>query len=95
MAVAGNLLGKDRPFAPVLYFWSDQYDARIQAYGTFPAGAEMTVLHGDLAGRKFVGAYRQHGKVVGVLGWNSPRELGKFRQLLVDHAPCPQQRATP
>jgi NADPH-dependent 2,4-dienoyl-CoA reductase/sulfur reductase-like enzyme len=90
MAVAANLLGAGKAFAPVPYFWSDQYDARIQAYGIFPAGADITVLHGDLASRKFVVAYGQQGTVVGVLGWNCPRELRGFRQLVVDHAPQQQ-----
>lgn len=92
MAVAANLLGEERPFAPVPYFWSDQYDARIQAYGIFPEGAEVTVLHGSLDDRKFVAAYGHEGKVVGVLGWNSHRELRKLRQLVVDRAPDPGQR---
>ena len=89
MAVAANLLGADKTFAPVPYFWSDQYDARIQAYGIFPQGADITVLHGDLASRKFVAAYGERGTVVGVLGWNSHRELRKLRRLVVDRAPWP------
>jgi 3-phenylpropionate/trans-cinnamate dioxygenase ferredoxin reductase subunit len=89
MAVAANLLGANQTFAPVPYFWSDQYDVRIQAYGIFPEGADITVLHGDLASRKFVAAYGERGTVVGVLGWNSHRELRKLRQLVVDRAPWP------
>ena len=91
MAVAGNLLGADRPFAPVPYLWTDQYDARIQAYGIFPADADITVLHGEPISRKFVAGYAHQGKLVGVLGWNSPRELRKLRQLVVDHTPWPLQ----
>jgi NADPH-dependent 2,4-dienoyl-CoA reductase/sulfur reductase-like enzyme len=91
MAVAGNLLGADRPFAPVPYFWTDQYDARIQAYGIFPADADITVLDGQPTSRKFVAGYGRHGQMVGVLGWNSPRELRKLRQLVVDRTPWPPQ----
>jgi 3-phenylpropionate/trans-cinnamate dioxygenase ferredoxin reductase component len=29
IVAAGNLLGDDRPFAPVPFFWTDQYDAKI------------------------------------------------------------------
>jgi 3-phenylpropionate/trans-cinnamate dioxygenase ferredoxin reductase subunit len=89
MAVAANLLGADQTFAPVPYFWSDQYDARIQANGIFPPDADVAVLHGDVVSRRFVAAYGQSGRVVGVLGWNCPRELRRFRQLVVDHAPWP------
>ena len=91
MAVAANLLGAEQTFGPVPYFWSDQYDARIQAYGIFPDGADITVPHGDLDSRKFVAAYSTRGTVVGVLGWNSPREVRKLRQLVVDHAPAQQK----
>jgi hypothetical protein len=87
IAAAGNLLGDDRPFAPVPYFWTDQYDAKIQAYGIFPGGAEVEVLHGDPGDRRFVAAYRQQGTVAGVLGWNAPHELRQLRQLVAEHAP--------
>jgi 3-phenylpropionate/trans-cinnamate dioxygenase ferredoxin reductase component len=93
MAVAGNLLGADKAFVPIPYFWSDQYDARIQAYGIFPENADTTVLHGQLADRKFVVGYGHQGKTVGVLGWNNPRELRRLRQLVVDQAPWPPERS--
>jgi 3-phenylpropionate/trans-cinnamate dioxygenase ferredoxin reductase subunit len=87
MVVAANLLGDNKPYAPVPYFWTDQYDARIQAYGIFPADADITLMHGELASRRFVAGYSHQGRVVGVLGWNSPRELRTLRQLVVDAAP--------
>jgi NADPH-dependent 2,4-dienoyl-CoA reductase/sulfur reductase-like enzyme len=93
MAVAANLLGADRAFVPIPYFWSDQYDVRIQAYGIFPEDAEITVLHGQPASRKFVVGYGHRGKMVGVLGWNSPRELRRLRRLVVDHTPWPPRRS--
>ncbi|HET6743054.1 MAG TPA: FAD-dependent oxidoreductase [Kribbella sp.] len=84
-AAAANLLGADRPFASVPYFWSHQYDARLQAYGIFPTGAETTVVYGDVADRTFAVAYVENGTVVGVLGWNCPpRRLRELRQLVVD-----------
>jgi 3-phenylpropionate/trans-cinnamate dioxygenase ferredoxin reductase subunit len=89
IAVAGNLLGDDRPFAPVPYFWTDQYDAKIQAYGIFPSGAEIQTLSGDLGERRFVVAYGHQGTVVGVLGWNSPRDVRTLRQLVAERAPWP------
>jgi NADPH-dependent 2,4-dienoyl-CoA reductase/sulfur reductase-like enzyme len=89
MAVAGNLLGDDRPFAPVPYFWTDQYDARIQAYGIFPPGADVVVLDGDPAERRFVAAYVAGGRVSGVLGWNNPREVRGRRELVAERTPWP------
>ncbi|MFD9946400.1 NAD(P)/FAD-dependent oxidoreductase [Nonomuraea sp. NPDC059023] len=78
-AVARNLLGADRPYAPIPYFWSDQFTTKIQAYGILPADAEITLEHGELTGDRFVVAYRRHGHTVGLLGWNSPRELRTLR----------------
>ncbi|MFI1335278.1 NAD(P)/FAD-dependent oxidoreductase [Streptomyces sp. NPDC020845] len=89
MAVAAGILGEQRPFAPIPYFWSDQYDARIQAYGIFPEHADVTIVHGSPDDRSFVAAYGHEGKTVGVLGWNSHRELRAHRRLVVDHAPHP------
>ena len=51
MAVARNLLNPEtlRPFAPVPYFWSDQYDMKIQAYGHLRGHDEAVIVDGDLA----------------------------------------------
>jgi len=87
IAAAGNLLGDNQPFAPVPYFWTDQYDTRIQAYGIFPPDADFQLLSGDPGERRFAAAYGHHGTVTGVLGWNSPREVRRLRQLVVDRAP--------
>jgi NADPH-dependent 2,4-dienoyl-CoA reductase/sulfur reductase-like enzyme len=88
IAAAGNLLGDDKPFAPVPYFWTDQYDAKIQAYGIFPAGADIKFLSGDPAERRFTAAYGRHGTVTGVLGWNAPpRELRTLRRLAAGGVP--------
>ena len=93
IAAAGNLLGDDRPFAPVPYFWTDQYDTKIQAYGIFPNDAEIEILHGDPDDLRFVAAYGHRGTVVGVLGWNSHREIRTLRHLVADHATWPIPRS--
>lgn len=82
IAVANNILGADRPFTPVPFFWTDQYDARIQGVGTFPAGAEVYVADGDPAEGRFLAHYVADDRVVGVLGWNMPRELRAARELV-------------
>ncbi|WP_406010781.1 FAD-dependent oxidoreductase [Streptomyces sp. NBC_00637] len=74
MAVARNLLHPDgrKPFAPVPYFWSDQYDMRIQAYGFLRGHDEVAVVEGDLAERRFVAAYRTGDRVSGALAVGMP-----------------------
>ncbi|MEU6357280.1 FAD-dependent oxidoreductase [Streptomyces sp. NPDC047072] len=84
MAVAATLLGEERPYVPVPYFWTDQYDAKLQCHGFLPADAEMDVVEGELAARRFVVRYRVDGRVTGVLGWNMPKQTRLRRQEVVD-----------
>lgn len=46
MAAARNLLNPAarKPFAPVPYFWSDQYDMKIHAYGFLRGHDEVAVV---------------------------------------------------
>ena len=80
--VARRILGNDDPFDPVPYFWTDQYDAKIQVYGVVPPDARLVVTQGDPAARKFVAHYVSQGRLSAVLGWNMPRETRQDRALL-------------
>jgi 3-phenylpropionate/trans-cinnamate dioxygenase ferredoxin reductase component len=92
VAAALNLLGANEPYTPVPYFWTDQYDTKIQALGVFPKGSDQTVVSGSLADRRFVVLYGHSGRVVGALGWNCPRELRAHRRHVVDGTPWQQIR---
>ncbi|MFG1610600.1 NAD(P)/FAD-dependent oxidoreductase [Actinoplanes sp. NPDC049265] len=82
MAAARTLLGSTRPFRPVPYFWSEQFGVRIQAYGTWPADARLRLGDGAAGSDRFTATYESGGRVVGVLGWNAPREVRTLRKLL-------------
>ncbi|MCE7010703.1 FAD-dependent oxidoreductase [Kibdelosporangium philippinense] len=84
MAAARNLLGADTPFKPIPYFWTDQYDTKIAAFGHLAPDAKVSIEQGDPAEGKFVAHYARSGKVIGVLAWNMPRELRKARALLAE-----------
>ncbi|MRG97540.1 NAD(P)/FAD-dependent oxidoreductase [Polyangium spumosum] len=84
MTVAANILGKDRPYTPVPYFWTDQFDAKIQVFGFLPSDAEVAIVEGDPARRQFVALYGSRGKVKGVLGWNMVKQTRQHRQHVVD-----------
>lgn len=81
-----------RPFAPVPYFWSDQYAVKIQAYG-LTAGAdrvETTVV--DRAGRRVLALYGRDGSAVGVLmAGLPPRQVRALRAVVA--APLPWDEA--
>ncbi|MBE1501778.1 NADPH-dependent 2,4-dienoyl-CoA reductase/sulfur reductase-like enzyme [Amycolatopsis lexingtonensis] len=80
IAVAGNVLGEDRPYTPVPYFWTNQFDARIHVHGTPVADAEVSIVEGDPAEGRFVARYHRGGTVIGVLGWNMPKQARLRRQ---------------
>lgn len=65
------------PFDPVPWFWSDQYDTRIQVAGR--TDGEMAVVDGAIDDGKFVVLYGSDGRVNGVLGWNWPAKTVRYR----------------
>jgi 3-phenylpropionate/trans-cinnamate dioxygenase ferredoxin reductase subunit len=81
--VAHNVVhGAEQAFAPVPYFWTDQYDARLQVFG-FPGGADgFNVVEGGLAERKFAGTWTSAGEVVAIGGIGLPRAVRGLRPLL-------------
>ncbi|MEU8972124.1 FAD-dependent oxidoreductase [Streptomyces monashensis] len=85
-AVAANILGEDRPYTPIPYFWTDQFNARIQVHGTLAADADVEIVEGSENDRRFVALYRKGGRPTGVLGWNMPKQTRLHRQALVDAA---------
>ncbi|CAB3804220.1 FAD-dependent oxidoreductase [Paraburkholderia caffeinilytica] len=83
-AVAACILGKDTPYAPVPYFWTDQFDVKIQVFGAIAADAQAEIVEGDFSARRFVARYTSDGVVTGVLGWNMPKQVRQHRQDVVD-----------
>ncbi|WP_433710314.1 NAD(P)/FAD-dependent oxidoreductase [Nocardia sp. CA-084685] len=88
-AVAGVIMGEDQPYVPVPYFWTDQFDVKVQVHGRLPIGAEVDIVDGDPAGGRFVARYRDAGVVTGVLGWNMPKQTRLRRQDIVDALASP------
>ncbi|MFJ8001447.1 NAD(P)/FAD-dependent oxidoreductase [Streptomyces sp. NPDC096310] len=83
MAAARNLLGAGRPFAPVPYFWSDQYDMKIRAYGYLRGHDEMRIAEGSLEKRKFTAVYRTGDRLTGVLSVGMPpRSIRPWQQAI-------------
>jgi 3-phenylpropionate/trans-cinnamate dioxygenase ferredoxin reductase subunit len=83
-AAAVNLLKGDvQPFAPLPYFWSDQYNVKLQVHGHLSDGAEIAIEDGSPADGKFVALFRKDGAPMAVLGWNSPARLIRYRKLLL------------
>jgi 3-phenylpropionate/trans-cinnamate dioxygenase ferredoxin reductase subunit len=70
------------PFTPVPWFWSDQYDRKIQLAGLAGPDDEVRVVAGSVEERRFVALYGRGGRLVGVLGWSWPRQVMTYRRLI-------------
>ena len=91
MAAARNLLGAQRPFAPVPYFWSDQYDMKIRAYGYLRGHDEMRIAEGSLEERTFTAVYRTGDRLTGVLAVGvPPRSIRPWQQAIAARSPWDQ-----
>jgi 3-phenylpropionate/trans-cinnamate dioxygenase ferredoxin reductase subunit len=85
-ALVPALLGKDAPAAvSVPYFWSDQYDVKIQCLGEPEAGDVVHIVEDD--GRKFLAYYERDGVVAGVVGGGMPGKVMKSRAKIAAGAP--------
>ncbi|HEX2783542.1 MAG TPA: FAD-dependent oxidoreductase [Ilumatobacteraceae bacterium] len=89
-AAALNLLAElagepATPYAPVPFFWSDQFDSRIQFVGRAHGGDEVRLVAGDPDGH-FVALYGHSGRLRGVLGVNLPKLVMPYRRLLAARA---------
>jgi NADPH-dependent 2,4-dienoyl-CoA reductase/sulfur reductase-like enzyme len=75
LAAARNLISPHRrqPFAPMPYFWSDQYDTRVLAYGHLRDHDEAVVVASEASQRLLV-AYRRGDRLVGVLAAGIPQK---------------------
>jgi NADPH-dependent 2,4-dienoyl-CoA reductase/sulfur reductase-like enzyme len=86
MTVAHNLLNPHDlwSLATVPYFWSDQYDTKIQAFGHLSTHDEALVLDNDVAAGQLLVAYRRGDRLAGVLAaGKSPKTLRAWRTHVV------------
>ncbi|MCY3577786.1 MAG: FAD-dependent oxidoreductase [bacterium] len=74
--------GEVQPYAPVPWFWSDQYDRKIQLAGRAAPDDEVRIITGSTEERRFAALYGRAGRLVGVLGFNRPRHVMKYRNLI-------------
>ena len=83
--VARNICGDDMQYAQVPWFWSDQYDLKLQIAG-ISSGYDQTVLRGDPANRSFSCLYLRDGQLIATDSINSPRDFMQSKLLIANHA---------
>ncbi|MEV5175778.1 FAD-dependent oxidoreductase [Streptomyces flaveolus] len=89
VAVTNLLAGRTVATARTLsYFWSDQYDSRIQFAGRYRDGDTVHVTEGEITDdgapgeSGFLARYERDGRTVAVLGVNRPRAFMRARREL-------------
>ena len=71
-----------KPYLPTPWFWSDQYDCKIQLAGICDPDDDFKIVSGSSVDKKFAALYGSQGKLRAVLGMNRPRHVMKFRGLI-------------
>lgn len=82
---ASNICGDETHYAQVPWFWSDQYDLKLQIAG-LSQGYDETIVRGQMADRKFACLYLRRGELLAVDAVNAPREFMQAKVLIASHA---------
>lgn len=80
-SAAAALLGQDRPFTATPWFWSDQYDRKLQMAG-LSTGADAWAVRGDMAGGSFSVYHFQDDRLLAVDSVNAAKDHLQARKLL-------------
>jgi 3-phenylpropionate/trans-cinnamate dioxygenase ferredoxin reductase subunit len=80
-AAASHILGNPTAYDVLPWFWSDQYDIKLQTAG-LSQGYDETVLRGDIDSHAFALFYLKEGELIAVDAINSPKDFMKAKQLI-------------
>jgi len=91
-AEQGQLAGRNalvaaderKPYDAPPYFWSDQYDAKIQSLGLPGRAERLELLESTPDRSRVVYAGARDGRLVGIVAINAARRLGSYRVALAD-----------
>lgn len=85
---ARAIAGDPAPYDAVPWFWSNQYDLRLQTVG-LSSGHDARVLRGDPATRSFSVVYLRHGQVAALDCVNATRDYAQGRRLVEARTSAP------
>ncbi len=89
---AASICGTKAPTAEVPWFWSDQYDLKLQIAG-LPLNVSELVVRGEPSTARFAVFHLDaHGHVRAVEAINAPPEFMAGRQLIAAHKPVAPER---
>lgn len=82
-AVAKSIMGELTPYHAVPWFWSNQYDLRLQTVG-LSVGFDATVVRGDPEMRSFSVVYLKQGKVIALDCVNATKDYVQGRAFVAE-----------
>jgi 3-phenylpropionate/trans-cinnamate dioxygenase ferredoxin reductase subunit len=82
---AANICGEDARYAEIPWFWSDQYDLKLQIAG-LSQGYDKAVVRGAPGSRSFSCVYLSGGRIIAVDAVNSPKDFLQSKNLIADRA---------
>jgi 3-phenylpropionate/trans-cinnamate dioxygenase ferredoxin reductase subunit len=92
---AKTILGRGEPYAAIPWFWSNQYDLKLQTVGLL-GGHDEAIVRGDPATRSFSVVYLKRGRVIALDCVNRIRDYVQGRKLIETGAtPAPSRLADP
>ena len=86
-----NICGEDTAYCEVPWFWSDQYDLKLQIAG-LSEGYDDVVIRGNPAERSFSCLYLREGHLIATDAINAPRDFVQSKQLIEDRAVLDAER---
>ncbi|MEV7614464.1 FAD-dependent oxidoreductase [Streptomyces sp. NPDC089799] len=91
--VALNIMGGDRAYDPVPYFWSEQFGRFVQ-YAGHHAGADTQLLRGNPADAAWSVCWLRDGALVALLSVGRPRDIAQGRRLIESATPVDPAKLT-
>jgi 3-phenylpropionate/trans-cinnamate dioxygenase ferredoxin reductase subunit len=88
---AATLLGQQRPYCVVPWFWSDQYDLKFQAVGLSTRHGER-ILRGKLENSAFSICYLSGDRLIAVDSVNRIADHMQARKLIAAQVPVDKER---
>ena len=80
-----HIMGKEEPYHAVPWFWSNQYDLKLQTVG-LSTGHDQTILRGDPATRSFSVLYLKSGRLIALDCVNAVKDYVQGRAHVISGA---------
>jgi 3-phenylpropionate/trans-cinnamate dioxygenase ferredoxin reductase subunit len=87
---AAHIVGNDQPYQSVPWFWSNQYDLKLQTVG-LSMGYDDYVVRGDPAARTFSLVYLRKGQVIALDCVNAVKDYVQGKALVVENMAIPRE----